>query len=58
LYLFVATIFSDPGKLQTGGGTDRWGARGTGGHKINGLKRGVSGPKMGGGWGPRSCWNL
>lgn len=50
VYLFIATIFSDPGKLQAGnGGTDRWGARGNGIHKINGMKRGGSGPRMGGG---------
>jgi len=52
IYLFVATIFSDPNRLgrdANQNGTDRWGARGTGGSNIHGLKRGVSGPTMGGG---------
>ena len=48
IYLFFATIFNDPKALDRDQqrGTDRWGARGTGGN-IHGLKRG--GPSMGGG---------
>ena len=49
IYLFFATVFSDPKDLEREQkrGTDRWGASGTGGN-IHGLRRGGSGPAMGG----------
>jgi len=59
VYLFIASLFTDPNQLRANNNANgRYGRGGGGGYgngKINGLKRGVDGP-MGGGWGPRSCW--
>lgn len=48
LYLFFATIFSDPKTLAQDHQSKKWGAKGFGGN-MHGMKRGGAGPRMGGG---------